>query len=152
MSGLDSLYQSLILEASRRRTGEGELVEYDAEHFEKNPSCGDEIRLRVRVKDGKVDSVGWVGDGCSISMASTSIMVQQVVGVSVEQARAAIEAVRTMLRTRGTAELTEAEEELIGDAIALEGVGKYVMRVKCAMLGWVALEAGLLEAETKTAI
>ena len=80
MSGLDSLYQDIILDASKRRVGEGEISPFDAEHFEKNPSCGDEIRLRVRVDGDRVAEIGWVGDGCSISMASASIMVEQLVG------------------------------------------------------------------------
>ncbi|MFD2758822.1 Fe-S cluster assembly sulfur transfer protein SufU [Gulosibacter faecalis] len=146
MSGLDSLYQDLILDASKRRTGEGEIEPFDAEHFEKNPSCGDELRLRVRVEDGRVAEVGWVGDGCSISMASAAIMVEQLTGASVERAREGVEVLRGMLRSRGNATLTDDEEELLGDAIAFEGVGKYVMRVKCAMLAWVALEAALREA------
>lgn len=146
MSGLDSLYQDIILDASKRRVGEGEISPFDAEHFEKNPSCGDEIRLRVRVDDDRVTEIGWVGDGCSISMASASIMVEQLVGQPVEQARAGVAALRGMLRARTAAGLTEEQEELLGDAIAFEGVGKYVMRVKCAMLGWVALEAALREA------
>jgi nitrogen fixation NifU-like protein len=146
MSGLDSLYQDLILDASKRRTGEGEIEPFDAEHFEKNPSCGDELRLRVRVEDGRVAEVGWVGDGCSISMASAAIMVEQLTGASVERAREGVGVLRGMLRSRGNATLTDDEEELLGDAIAFEGVGKYVMRVKCAMLAWVALEAALREA------
>ncbi|WP_193127950.1 Fe-S cluster assembly sulfur transfer protein SufU [Gulosibacter sediminis] len=147
MSGLDSLYQDIILDASRRRSGEGEIAPFDAEHFEKNPSCGDEIRLRVRVEDDRVAEIGWVGDGCSISMASASIMVEQLVGQPVAQARAGVEALRGMLRKRGSNHLTDDEADLLGDAIAFEGVGKYVMRVKCAMLGWVALEAAMREAE-----
>lgn len=146
MSGLDSLYQDIILDASKRRVGEGEILPFDAEHFEKNPSCGDEIRLRVRVEDGRVAEIGWVGDGCSISMASASIMVEQLDGQPVEQARAGVEALRGMLRARTAAGLSDEQEALLGDAIAFEGVGKYVMRVKCAMLGWVALEAALREA------
>jgi nitrogen fixation NifU-like protein len=74
-------------------------------------------------------------------------MVEQLVGQPVAQARAGVEALRGMLRKRGSDHLTDDEADLLGDAIAFEGVGKYVMRVKCAMLGWVALEAALREAE-----
>ncbi|MGO1544776.1 MAG: Fe-S cluster assembly sulfur transfer protein SufU [Gulosibacter sp.] len=145
MTGLDGLYQDIILDQSRQRKGEGEIEPFDAEHFEKNPSCGDEIRLRVRLDGDRIADIGWTGDGCSISMASASILVTQLVGRTVADATSGIETMRTMLRSRGNAAIDpdSDEAELIGDAIALEGVGKYVMRVKCAMLGWVALEAAL---------
>lgn len=153
MSALDGLYQDIILDQARQRVGEGEIDPFDAEHFEKNPSCGDEIRLRVHLDGDKIDSIGWVGDGCSISMASASILVTQLVGRSVADAQLGIDTMRTMLRSRGklTIDPDSDEGELIGDAIALEGVGKYVMRVKCAMLGWVALEAALREAAKPSA-
>lgn len=148
MSALDGLYQDIILDQARRRSGEGEIDPFDAEHFEKNPSCGDEITLRVRLDGDRIEEIGWVGDGCSISMASASILVTQLVGKSVSDARSGIETMRMMLRSRGKSQIDpdSDEAELIGDAIAFEGVGKYVMRVKCAMLGWVALEAALREA------
>ena len=149
MAGLEGLYQQLILEHARARTGEGELAPFDAERFEKNPSCGDELRLRVRLEgeggDAVIAAIGWVGDGCSISIASASIAVEQLVGRTVAEARAAIGAMRTMLRGRGAVSYADGspEAELIGDAVAFEGTARYVMRVKCAMLAWVALEAGL---------
>ncbi|SJM70338.1 Fe-S cluster assembly sulfur transfer protein SufU [Gulosibacter sp. 10] len=149
MSGLDSLYQDLILDHARRRSGEGAIEPFDAEHFEKNPSCGDEITLRVRLDGDRIDAIGWTGDGCSISMASASILVDQLLGRPVADARLGVDTMRAMLRSRGAMDIPDdsPEAEIIGDAIALEGVGKYVMRVKCAMLGWVALEAALREAE-----
>lgn len=152
MSALDSLYQDIILDQARRRAGEGEIEPFHAEHFEKNPSCGDEIRLRVRLDRDRIESIGWTGDGCSISMASASILVTQLVGRSITDAHIGIDTMRTMLRSRGNADLDpdSSEAELIGDAIALEGVGKYVMRVKCAMLGWVALEAALRDAAARS--
>lgn len=152
MAGLESLYQQLILDHARARTGEGELEPFDAERFEKNPSCGDELRLRVRLDgagdEARIAAIGWVGDGCSISMASASIAVEQLVGRTVAEARAAIDAMRTMLRGRGAVSYADdsPEAELIGDAVAFEGTARYVMRVKCAMLTWVALEAALHDA------
>lgn len=152
MAGLESLYQQLILDHARARTGEGELEPFDAERFEKNPSCGDELRLRVRLDgagdEARIAAIGWVGDGCSISMASASIAVEQLVGRTVAEARAAIDAMRIMLRGRGAVSYADdsLEAELIGDAVAFEGTARYVMRVKCAMLAWVALEAALHDA------
>ncbi|WP_311479065.1 Fe-S cluster assembly sulfur transfer protein SufU [uncultured Gulosibacter sp.] len=149
MSELAELYQQVILDASRRRHGEGELDPFDCEHFEKNPSCGDELRVRLRLsgtgEDAVIDEIGWVGDGCSISMASTSIAVDQLRGRSVAEAREAIAAMRDMMRSRGKLSYDEdsREAELLGDAVAFEGTAKYVMRVKCAMLAWVAVEAAL---------
>lgn len=150
MSGLDGLYQQLILDHARERDGEGELSPFDAEHFERNPSCGDEVTLRVELTPDRtrIQRIGWVGDGCSISMASLSILVGLLEGQETALARTTIDAMRTMLRGRGAVQYAEdsTEAELLGDAIAFEGTARYVMRVKCAMLGWVALEAALTEA------
>lgn len=149
MSGLEELYQQVILDASRQRRGEGELEPFDCEHFEKNPSCGDELRVRLRFsgsgEDAVIDEIGWMGDGCSISMASTSIAVEQLQGRTITEAREAIAAMRQMMRSRGKISYDEdsREAELLGDAVAFEGTAKYVMRVKCAMLAWVAVEAAL---------
>lgn len=150
MSGLDGLYQQLILDHAREREGEGEITPFDAEHFERNPSCGDEVTLRVRLSEdrSRIEQIGWVGDGCSISMASVSILVGLLEGQETALARRTIDAMRTLLRGRGSVHYAEdsPEAELLGDAVAFEGTARYVMRVKCAMLGWVALEAALTEA------
>lgn len=152
MSDLAGMYQEIILDHSRRRVGAGELAEFDAERFERNPSCGDELRLRVRLDRSGTEptlaEIGWVGDGCSISLASVSMLVEQLRGRTVTEAFAAVEAMRTMMRSRGQVSYDEdsPEAELIGDAVAFEGTAKYVMRVKCAMLSWVALETALREA------
>lgn len=149
MSGLESLYQQLILDESRARRGEGPLDDAHASHFERNPSCGDEITMRVRLSaDGeRIEALAWEGDGCSISMASASVLAQLAQDAQLPLTRERIEAFRTMLRTR-TGE--EPDEELLEDAVAFQGVAKFVMRVKCAMLAWVALEAALAEAEARS--
>lgn len=152
MSGLESLYQQVILDASRQREGEGLIDPFDAERFEKNPSCGDELRLRLRLNgagdDATIADIGWEGDGCSISMAAASIAVEQLRGRTVAEAREAIAAMREMMRSRGKLSYDDEsrEAELLGDAVAFEGTAKYVMRVKCAMLAWVAIEAALTAA------
>ena len=151
MSGLDGLYQQVILDASKRRAGEGPLEPHDASHFERNPSCGDELTMRIRLAgtgdEARIEALAWEGDGCSISMASASVLSELAAGATVAETRERIEAFRTMLRTRGGGEPNEATEELLEDAVAFRGVAKFVMRVKCAMLGWVALEAALREAD-----
>lgn len=143
---LAGLYQELILEHAKRREGEGLIEPYDAERFLRNPTCGDEIRLRVRLEDGRIAALGWEGQGCSISQASASVLAEEAPGLPVADARERIEALRELLRSRGAA---EPDEQLLGDAVAFAGVAKFPMRVKCAMLAWVALEEALLEAEAR---
>ena len=148
---LAGLYQELILEHAKRREGEGAIEPFDAERFLRNPTCGDEIRLRVRLDDGagaarRVDALGWEGQGCSISQASASVLAEQAPGLSVADARERIEAMRALLRSRGA---EEPDEELLGDAVAFAGVARFPMRVKCAMLAWVALEEALTELDAR---
>ncbi|SDS28239.1 Fe-S cluster assembly sulfur transfer protein SufU [Agrococcus carbonis] len=139
---LAGLYQELILEHAKRRAGEGLIEPFDAERFLRNPTCGDEVRLRVRVVDGRVDALGWEGQGCSISQAAASVLAEEATGLTVAEARERIEALRELLRSRGA---VEPDEQLLGDAVAFAGVARFPMRVKCAMLAWVALEEALDE-------
>jgi nitrogen fixation NifU-like protein len=145
MSSLDGLYQEIILDHSKARHGDGPLERADAEHHEYNPTCGDEITLRVRLDaaHGRIDEVAWQGDGCSISMASASVLTDLVSGLPVDEALGLAEEFRTMLRSKGEG---VPDEDVLGDAIAFHGVSKYVMRIKCAMLSWVALEAAVAKA------
>ena len=142
MSALEGLYQQIILDQAKRRNGDGPLEGADAEHHEFNPTCGDEITVRVKLDPAheRIDEVAWQGDGCSISMASASVLTDLVQGHSIDEALATADAFRTMLRSRGEG---EPDEDVLGDAIAFHGVAKYVMRIKCAMLSWVALEAAV---------
>ncbi|MRG60335.1 SUF system NifU family Fe-S cluster assembly protein [Agromyces sp. CFH 90414] len=150
MSDLSGLYQELILDHSRRRVGDGELADPHASHHELNPTCGDEITLAIRLDESgsTIERIGWTGDGCSISMASASALTELATGAEVEQVRRLVDAFRTMMRSKGAG---EADEELLGDAVAFHGVSKYVMRVKCAMLAWVALEACVASATARDA-
>ncbi|RZU66052.1 nitrogen fixation NifU-like protein [Microterricola gilva] len=144
MSSLDGLYQQLILDHSKKRAGDGVLDHHDAEHFERNPSCGDEITVQLAMEPGtdRVASFGWTGSGCSISMASASVLSELAPGMSIDELQKLIEEFREMLRSRGAG---EPDDEVLGDAVAFHGVSKFVMRIKCAMLAWVAAEACLLE-------
>lgn len=141
---LAGLYQELILEHAKLRSGEGLIEPFDAERHLKNPTCGDEVTVRVRLADAKgearVDALGWTGQGCSISQAAASVLAEQAPGLTVAEARERIEALRELLRSRGA---VEPDEELLGDAVAFAGVARFPMRVKCAMLAWVALEEAL---------
>lgn len=144
---LDALYQELIIEHSKRPNGKGPLDapagSLTASHHEFNPSCGDELTMHVAAdpETGKLTHLSWEGQGCSISMASASILsslFSEEGGFTLEEAQKRIDAFREMIQARGEG---EPDEDLLGDAVALQGVSKFVMRVKCAMLGWVALEA-----------
>ena len=147
MSGLESLYQELILDHSKRKVGFGLADEEgrSATSHQHNPLCGDEITLRVRLADDGdvIRDVTWEGNGCSISQASASMLAELVDGMPRAEASALIDGFREALRSRGTIEL---DEDVYLDAAALSGVSKYVARVKCAMLAWVALEDDLARA------
>lgn len=143
---LESLYQELILDHSKRPHGFGlaEADDHTGTSYQRNPICGDEVTLRVRVsEDGQsIRDVTWEGQGCSISQASASMLVDLVNGVPREKATELIDGFREALRSRGTIEL---DEDVYEDAAALSGVSKFSARVKCAMLAWVALEEGLAQ-------
>lgn len=140
--GLEGLYQEVILDHARRRVGSGSVEGWAHTHHEVNPTCGDEITVGAVVDDGHVKLV-WDGRGCSISTASASAMSELLADASPADAHEAIDAFRMMMRSRGEGEAPE----LLGDAEVFQGVARYVMRVKCAMLPWVALEAALAQAE-----
>jgi len=138
MSDLQSLYQELILDHSRTPHGFGLREEIPAQSHQLNPTCGDEITLQVhRSADGGVEAIAWEGHGCAISQASASLLAE---GLTVDELEVRIAAFREAMRSRGT---IEPDEELLGDAAALGGVSRYVARVKCAMLAWVAAEDAL---------
>ncbi|MEK6310228.1 MULTISPECIES: Fe-S cluster assembly sulfur transfer protein SufU [Curtobacterium] len=145
MNALDSLYQQVILDHAKARHGDGPLVHADAEHFERNPTCGDEITVRVRLEPGtdRIAELAWQGDGCSISMASASVLTDMAPGRTVPEFLALAETFREMMRSRGAG---EPDEDVLEDLVAFHGVSKFVMRVKCGMLAWVAAEAATREA------
>ena len=134
------LYQSIILEHYRTPANVGE-IEGGLQGRNAHPSCGDKVLLSVRLDDGGVAEVKFVGEGCSISQASLSMMTEAVTGKSVEQVRDIYLAFRQMLYGE------EPNEDLLGDIVALHGVSKFPARVPCATLGWETL-AELLELDT----
>ncbi len=152
--GLDQLYQQIILEHAKLRHGSGlataALPDGDAhgESHQLNPVCGDEITVRIAVKDGRVSQLRWDGNGCSISMASASVLSEMAEGMEVAEFTGVIGTFRDVLRSRGT---VAADPEVLGDAAAFEGVSRYAARVKCAMLSWVAAEDALSQATTSQA-
>ena len=148
MNGLDSLYQQVILDHAKARHGDGELPDADASHFERNPTCGDEITVRLRLEPGtdRIAALAWQGDGCSISMASASVLTDMAVGRTVPELQALTEEFRTMMRSRGVG---EPDEDVLEDLVAFHGVSKFVLRVSCGMLAGVAAEAAAREATVR---
>jgi nitrogen fixation NifU-like protein len=146
---LDQLYQQIILDHSKARNGSG-LAATEApqgtstgQSHQLNPVCGDEVTLRLAVQDGKVAQVAWDGAGCSISMASASVLTDLAQGMTVAELHEIIDSFREVLRSRGK---IHADPEVLGDAAAFEGVARYAARVKCAMISWVAAEDALNQA------
>jgi nitrogen fixation NifU-like protein len=138
---LESMYQEIILDHYRTPHHKGLRDPFDAEVHHVNPTCGDEVTLRVRLgDDGRtIEDVSYESLGCSISMASVSVMTDLVVGKPLDDADAAYNAFLALMRAKGDTEaLVEADEELLEDAVAFEGVSKYPARIKCALLGWMA--------------
>ena len=131
----DTLYQEIIMDHYRRPHHKGLRDPFDVEVHHVNPTCGDEVTLRVRVVDGVVDDVSYDGQGCSISQAATSVMTDLVIGRAVDEAMGKHEAFLELMQSRGQ---LEPDEEVLEDGIAFTGVSKYPARVKCALLGWMA--------------
>jgi nitrogen fixation NifU-like protein len=144
---LDSMYQQIILDHYKHPTHQGLIEPFSAEVHHVNPTCGDEVTLRVLVADGVIEELGWEGQGCSISQASTSVMSGLVVGKKVTDALELQERFLDLMQSRGNAEISEDDEEALEDAVAFEGVSKYPARVKCALLGWMAMKSAVAEAE-----
>ncbi|MCL2781546.1 MAG: SUF system NifU family Fe-S cluster assembly protein [Actinomycetia bacterium] len=140
------MYQQIILDHYKNPHHRTRLEPYDAQVHHVNPTCGDEITLRVRLADGRLAGLGWEGEGCSISQASTSVMSDLVTGRPIGEALALQERFLALMQSRGHAELTEADEDALDDAVAFEGVSKYPARVKCALLGWMAMKGAVADA------
>ena len=131
----ESLYQEIILDHYRHPHHKGLRDPYTVEVHHVNPTCGDEVTVRVQVDGGTVTDVSYDGEGCSISQASTSVMTDLVIGQSVVEAMAKAEAFLALMQSRGT---LEPDEDVLEDGIAFAGVSRYPARVKCALLGWMA--------------
>ena len=154
---LESMYQEIILDHYRNPHHKGLRDPFDAEVHHVNPTCGDEVTLRVLMSDdgSTVRDVSYDSLGCSISQASVSVMTDLVVGKDLDTATAAYDAFLGLMRTKGDTEaVIEADEDVLEDAVAFEGVSKYPARIKCALLGWMAWKdataraAGVDEHET----
>ena len=140
------MYQEIILDHYKHPQHRELPTDFDAEVHHVNPTCGDEVTLRVAVRDGAIADLGWTGEGCSISQASTSVMSGLVVGKPVDDAMALHEVFLDLMQSKGDAHLTEDQADALDDAVAFEGVAKYPARVKCALLGWMAMRGAVAQA------
>jgi nitrogen fixation NifU-like protein len=136
---LQSMYQEIILDHYRNPHHKGLREPYDVEVHHVNPTCGDEVTLRVRVDgadDGaRITDVSYDAMGCSISQASASVLTDLVIGKTVKEAMAVGDEFRALMASRGE---FEPDEDVLEDAVAFAGVSKYPARIKCALLSWMA--------------
>ena len=148
MSGLEQMYQQVIIDHAREKHGQGLAVAsaHVGESHQVNPVCGDEVTLRVGLDGDVVSSVTWEGQGCSISQASISVLHDLVQGSTLDEAAAVSDAFRALMDGRGEPP-TPTAEDVLGDATAFVGVGRYPARIKCALLGWMALKDALIQAQ-----
>lgn len=145
---LNSLYQQLILEHYRNPRNKAELDDKTVEVHLANPVCGDEIRLQLRIDDNRVAEAKFIGQGCSISQAAVSMMTSLLHGRSLDEADSIAKRFTEMMH--GSEEA--AKDKALGDLRALRGVSKFPVRIKCALLGFDALQQALakLSADAKT--
>jgi len=137
---LENLYQEIILDHYRNPHHKGLRDPFDAQVYHVNPTCGDEVTLRVSLKesaDGEalVEDVSYDSLGCSISQASASVMTDLVIGKPVSEAMKIGDAFLELMKSKGQA---EPDEDVLEDAVVFAGVSKYPARIKCALLGWMA--------------
>ncbi|MDC0160501.1 SUF system NifU family Fe-S cluster assembly protein [Gemmatimonadales bacterium] len=136
---LSSLYQELILEHYRNPRNKAELEEKTVEIHMANPVCGDEIRLQLRIEGDRIEDAKFIGSGCSISQAAVSMMTARLQGSSLDDADALAKRFTDMMHGDESA----AREKSLGDLRALQGVSKFPVRIKCALLGFDALQEAL---------
>ncbi len=140
---VEAMYQEIILDHYRAKHHSGLRDPYDAQVQHVNPSCGDEVLLRVALDGDRVTDVSYDGVGCSISQASTSVMSDLVIGKTVAGALKLHEEFTEMMHSQGT---MEPDEDRLEDAVAFIGVAKFPARVKCALLGWSAFKDAAAQA------
>lgn len=141
---LEQMYQEVILDHYRNPQLSGLREPFGAEVHHVNPTCGDELTLRLELgPDGQtVEDISYEAQGCSISQASTSMMASLLVGKPVDEALEIFDGFHEMISSRGK---VDGDEELLDDAVALQGVSQYPARVKCALLGWMAFKDALVQ-------
>jgi nitrogen fixation NifU-like protein len=138
MSSLDDLYKEVILDHYRSPRNRGRLEPSDFDLHRDNPLCGDEIHVYAQVEDGRLTGIAFEGKGCSISQASVSMMTEKIKGLPLEDAEGLANQFKSMMQGENP-----EDPERLGDLVALQGVQKYPVRIKCALLGWNTFLEGL---------
>jgi len=157
---LEQIYQEVILDHYKHPHHRGLREPFGAESYQVNPTCGDEVRLRVALSDDgeHIDDVSYDGQGCSISQASTSMMSAAVKGKSLEETRQLIRAFKALMsihesKLEGESDGSDLQADLegvrLGDLEALQGVVKFPVRIKCATLAWNTLQQALDEVQAE---
>ncbi|HXH78602.1 Fe-S cluster assembly sulfur transfer protein SufU [Nocardioides sp.] len=138
-AALDSLYQEIILDHYKHPHHAGLRDPFESEVHHVNPTCGDEVTLRVHLEDTgdglQISDVSYDAVGCSISQASTSVMTDLLIGKSIEEAMSIHQTFLELMQGKGK---VEPDEDVLEDGIAFAGVAKFPARVKCALLSWMA--------------
>ena len=148
---LENMYQEIILDHYRNPHHKGLRDPFDAQVYHVNPTCGDEVTLRVSLKDSAdgeavVEDVSYESLGCSISQASASVMSDLVIGKPVSEAMRVGDAFLELMKSKGQ---LEPDEDVLEDAVVFAGVSKYPARIKCALLGWMAWKDATAQAIAK---
>lgn len=144
---LDALYQDIILDHYKNPHGKGLREEFESEVHHVNPTCGDEITLRVHLHDGVVEDISYDSQGCSISQASASVLFELVQGKTVDEAMEIHAKFQELMQGKGQ---VEPDEDVLEDGIAFAGVAKFPARVKCALLSWMAWKDATAQALSQT--
>ncbi|MEL4504063.1 Fe-S cluster assembly sulfur transfer protein SufU [Luteococcus sp. H138] len=142
---VESMYQEIILDHYREKLNSGLREPFQSEVHHVNPSCGDELTLRVQLDGDSIADVSYHGEGCSISQASTSVMSELLIDRDVTDALKLHDEFLEMMQSQGKA---EPDEDRLEDGIAFVGVSQFPARVKCAMLGWSAVRDAILRAQS----
>jgi nitrogen fixation NifU-like protein len=149
---LDALYQEIILDHYKNPHHKGLREPFEAEVHHVNPTCGDEVTLRVHLEDGphgqKVGDVSYDALGCSISQASASVLTDLVIGRQVDDAMAIHDEFLSLMQGKGQ---VEPDEEVLEDGVAFAGVAKFPARIKCALLSWMAWKDATTTAQLEEA-
>ncbi|CAL9585808.1 Zinc-dependent sulfurtransferase SufU [Nocardiopsis dassonvillei] len=157
---LDAMYQEIILDHYRNPHHKGLRDPHNAEAHHINPTCGDEVTLRVALTPAQgeggplddhavVSDVSYEGMGCSISQASTSVLTDLLIGRTVAEGLRTLEAFNELMHSKGKG---EPDEEVLEDAVAFAGVSKYPARIKCALLGWMAWKDAVAQSLEKEGV
>jgi nitrogen fixation NifU-like protein len=143
---LDTLYQEVILDHYKNPLNKKLSPTFDVQVHHINPSCGDEITLNLTAVNGVITAITWDGVGCSISQASVSIASGLLIGKTFEQAQAISDEFVDLMQSKGK---KAGDESTLEDAVALAGVSQYPARIKCALLGWMAIKDASIQTQTK---